>query len=185
MGDLPSSNLEFLEWIFHLEYSLTSRRISVGPEDRSRHEFLLPSASPISTQSVPRRLTIDRPDPSALSHGASSHLFTVLLLAGAVALGIGPASAQNLDRPLQRSQVREYIRLRLETYQFQEQMKSNAGQYDNLPRPFLERRNKHLRAEGKTTSRWSCHRRLPRRPVRCAGPLVPRSPTPSGGATKC
>jgi len=92
---------------------------------------------------------------------------------------------QNLDGPLQRSQVREYIRLRLETYQFQEQMKSNAGQYDNLPRPFLKRRNKHLRAEGKTTSRWSCHRRLPRRPVRCAGPLVPRSPTPSGGATKC
>jgi hypothetical protein len=65
-----------------------------------------------------------------------------------MALGVGPASAQNLDGPLQRSQVREYIRLRLETYQFQEQMKSNAGQYDNLPRPFLKRRNKHLRAEG-------------------------------------
>ena len=50
--------------------------------------------------------------------------------------------------PLQRSQVREYIQLRLEIHQLQEQMKANADQYDDLPRALPKRWNKHLRAVG-------------------------------------
>lgn len=91
---------------------------------------------------------IDRPAPSAPSQGTFSRRFAVLLLAGAVALGVGPASAQTLDGPLQRSQVREYIRLRIELHQLQKQMEANADQYDDLPRAFQQRRAKRLRAEG-------------------------------------
>jgi len=56
--------------------------------------------------------------------------------------------AQAVDGPLRRQHVRDYIRLRIETHQLQQQMKANADQYDALIQAFYKRRATLLEKEG-------------------------------------
>ena len=60
------------------------------------------------------------------------------------------AAGQAVDGPLQRQHVRDYIRLRIETHQLQQKMKSNADQYDDVIQAFFKRRAKLLKKEGWT-----------------------------------
>lgn len=71
-------------------------------------------------------------------------LFALLLVL------VGSTHAQAPDGPLQRSHVRDYIRLRTNIHQMQEKMKANADQYKNVTRVFFKRQKEYLRDEGWT-----------------------------------
>lgn len=71
----------------------------------------------------------------------------VLLLLG---VGLPAACAQAPDGPLQRSHVRDYIRLRTDIHQMQEKMKANADQYDDVIQAFYQRQAQFLQSEGWT-----------------------------------
>ena len=74
----------------------------------------------------------------------ASTLLVLLLLFG------GPAHAQAPDGPLQREHVRDYIRLRTDIHQMQEEMKANADQYEDVIQAFSQRQATFLQSEGWT-----------------------------------
>ena len=71
---------------------------------------------------------------------ASTLLALLLLLAG-------PVHAQAPDGPLQREHVRDYIRLRTDIHQMQEEMKANADQYEDVIQAFSQRQATFLQSE--------------------------------------
>lgn len=74
-------------------------------------------------------------------------LLSLLLLLGSV---LPAVHAQAPDGPLQRSHVRDYIRLRTDIHQMQEKMKANADQYDDVIHAFFQRQAQFLQSEGWT-----------------------------------
>jgi hypothetical protein len=84
-----------------------------------------------------------------MPHSASRYaaLTSLLLLLGSARPA---AHAQAPDGPLQRSHVRDYIRLRTDIHQMQEKMKANADQYDDVIHAFFQRQAQFLQSEGWT-----------------------------------
>ena len=75
---------------------------------------------------------------------AASLLFIVAVFAP-----LQEGYAQRSERALTRQDVRDYIRLRIETHQLQQKMKANADQYDDVIQAFFRRRAALLKKEGR------------------------------------
>jgi len=67
-----------------------------------------------------------------------------------LSMGFSAAHAQAPDGPLDRSHIRDYIRLRTDIHQMQEEMKANADQYDDVIHAFFQRQAQFLQSEGWT-----------------------------------
>jgi hypothetical protein len=78
------------------------------------------------------------------------HCSAVLILLGALLMPIPDAVAQRTDRTLTRQDVRDYIRLRIEIHQKQEEMKANADQYDGVIHAFFQWQSEFLQARGRS-----------------------------------
>lgn len=84
-----------------------------------------------------------------MNHSAPRYaaLIGVLLLLGSA---LSAAYAQAPDGALERSHVRDYIRLRTHVHRMQEEMKATADQYDDLLHPFFRRQTQFLQSKGWT-----------------------------------
>lgn len=60
----------------------------------------------------------------------------------------------SIDRALTRQDVRDYIRLRVDLHQKQEEMKANADQYDRVIRAFYQWQSTYLKEHGWTQARF-------------------------------
>ncbi|PEN13155.1 hypothetical protein CRI94_10940 [Longibacter salinarum] len=73
----------------------------------------------------------------------------ILLFAAALAPA-QDALGQRSERALTRHDVRDYIRLRIDIHQKQEEMKANADQYDGVIHAFFQWQSEFLQERGRT-----------------------------------
>lgn len=106
---------------------------------------------------VHRSLVINLPDPVNLmrlgtilvtSRQVASFAASLLFIVAAFA-PLQEGCAQRSERALTRQDVRDYIRLRIETHQLQQKMKANADQYGDVIQAFFKRRAALLKKEGR------------------------------------
>lgn len=74
----------------------------------------------------------------------------VLILLGTLLLPVPDAVAQRSERALTRQDVRDYIRLRIDIHQKQEEMKANADQYDGVINAFFQWQSEYLQEHGRS-----------------------------------
>lgn len=59
-----------------------------------------------------------------------------------------------IERALTRQDVRDYIRLRIDVHQKQEEMKANADQYEDMLHAFFQWESRYLKKHGWTSERF-------------------------------
>ena len=80
----------------------------------------------------------------------SGTLAAILLLIVGASAPIHDAVAQRTERALTRQDVRDYIRLRIDIHQKQEEMKANADQYDGVINAFFQWQSDFLQERGRS-----------------------------------
>jgi beta-phosphoglucomutase-like phosphatase (HAD superfamily) len=73
-----------------------------------------------------------------------------VILLGPFLLSAPDAVAQRTERALTRQDVRDYIRLRIDLHQKQEEMKANADQHDDVIHAFFQWQSEFLQARGRS-----------------------------------
>jgi len=73
-----------------------------------------------------------------------------MILLGALLIPVPDAIAQRTERALTRQDVRDYIRLRIDIHQKQEEMKANADQVDGVIHAFFQWQSEFLQERGRS-----------------------------------